>query len=511
MSRINTNVQSLIAQRNLSQQNQSLNKTLERLSTGYRINRGGDDPAGLIASEALRSEKASLQTAIGNAERAEQVVNVAEGGLQEVNSLLLELQSLIGQSGSEAGLSTEEKEANQQQIDDILSTIDRISQTTTFGGTKLLNGSFDFTVSGQNSDIVDLQVNGAKLGNDNIDVDAIVTQSAQQAGVFLSLGASGLGLAAADEKLTVEIAGANGLREFSFGQSSTLADMASQINSFTEVTGVSAAVDGTGIALNSVDTGSAEFVSIDVIDDGGQAGQVLGFSEDNALSADSGNVLLSDLASATNSIRDDGEDVGALVNGIQARGIGNKITVNSDTLSLEATLSADITQTLGNASLFTVTGGGASFNLGPSVDLNNQVRLGIPTVQTSKLGVRNIEDPDNAGSQIRVSLKDLGSGRALNVVDGDLLNGQKVVDDTIKQISTLRGRLGAFQKNVIGSTINALGVTFENIAAAESAIRDTDFAEATADLTRSQVLQQAAQSALSLANAQPQSVLSLLG
>ena len=510
MSRINTNVQSLIAQRNLSQQNQSLNKTLERLSTGFRINRGGDDPAGLIASEALRSEKASLQTAIGNAERAEQVVNVAEGGLQEVNSLLLELQSLIGQSGSEAGLSTEEKEANQQQIDDILATVDRISQTTTFQGTKLLNGSFDFTVSNQNSDIVDLQVNGAKLGNDNVDVDAIVTQSAQQAGVFLSLGASGLGLAAADEKLTVEIAGATGLREFSFGQSASLSDMADQINSFTEVTDVSASVDGTGIALNSTETGSGRFVSIDIVDDGGQAGAVYGFSDENALSADSGNQLAT-LAGATNPLRDTGEDVGALVNGIQARGIGNKLTVNSDTLSLEATLSANVTQSLGNASLFTITGGGASFNLGPSVDLTNQVRLGIPTVQTSKLGVRNIEDPDNAGSQIRVSLKDLGSGRALNVVDGDLLNGQKVVDDTIKQISTLRGRLGAFQKNVVGSTINALGVTFENISAAESAIRDTDFAEATADLTRSQVLQQAAQSALSLANAQPQSVLSLLG
>ena len=237
----------------------------------------------------------------------------------------------------------------------------------------------------------------------------------------------------------------------------------------------------------------------------------MAFSEENALSADASNVLLADLGTATNSIRDTGEDVGALVNGIQARGIGNKLTVNSDTLSLEATLSANVTQSLGNASLFTITGGGASFNLGPSVDLTNQVRLGIPTVQTSKLGVRNIEDPDDSANQIRVSLKDLGSGRALNVVDGDLLNGQKVVDDTIKQVSTLRGRLGSFQKNVVGSTINALGVTFENISAAESAIRDTDFAEATANLTRSQVLQQAAQSALSLANAQPQSVLSLLG
>ena len=508
MSRINTNVQSLIAQRNLAQQNQGLNKTLERLSTGFKINRGGDDPAGLIASEALRSEKVSLQAAIGNAERAEQVVNVAEGGLQEVNSLLLELQSLVGQSGSEAGLSTEEKEANQQQIDDILSTIDRISQTTTFGGTKLLNGSFDFNVSGQNSNIVDVQVNGAKIGNSNIDVDAIVTQSAQQAGLVLSFGATALDLDAASASFVVEVAGTDGLREFSFGSGTTIADMADQINSFTESTGVSAAVNGNQVYLHTVKTGSAEFVSVDVIDDAGQTGNIAAVSATAALAT---GAAQSTFAAATNPVRDTGQDVNALVNGIQARGIGNKITVNSDTLSLEADLSASITQSLGTNSLFTITGGGASFNLGPSVDLTNQVRLGIPTVQTSRLGVQNIEDPDNAGADIKVSLKDLGSGRDLNVVDGDLLNAQKVVDSAITQVSTLRGRLGAFQKNVIGSTINSLSVSFENISAAESAIRDTDFAEATANLTRNQVLQQAASSALSIANNSPQSVLQLLG
>ena len=89
MSRINTNVQSLIGQRVLGGNNKTLNTSLERLSTGLRINRGKDDPAGLIASENLRSEKASITAAIGNAERADQVVNIAEGGLQEINSLLI--------------------------------------------------------------------------------------------------------------------------------------------------------------------------------------------------------------------------------------------------------------------------------------------------------------------------------------------------------------------------------------------------------------------------------------
>ena len=93
----------------LYNQNMSLNKSLQRLSTGLRISRGADDPAGLIASENLRSEKAAINAAVTNAQRAEQVVNVAEGGLQEVSNLLIELQSLVSSSANEAGISSDEK------------------------------------------------------------------------------------------------------------------------------------------------------------------------------------------------------------------------------------------------------------------------------------------------------------------------------------------------------------------------------------------------------------------
>jgi len=100
MSRINTNVQSLIAQRVLGMNNQSLSKSLERLSTGLKINRGKDDPAGLIASEALRSEMKAINAAIDNSERADQVVNIAEGGLGEISNLLTELQGLVTTSAN---------------------------------------------------------------------------------------------------------------------------------------------------------------------------------------------------------------------------------------------------------------------------------------------------------------------------------------------------------------------------------------------------------------------------
>src|SRR5688572_33445948 len=120
MSRINTNVSSLIAQRVLRRNNDSLNQSLERLSTGLKINKGADNPAGLIASENLRLEKAGITTAIDNAERASNIIGTAEGGLAEVSSLLNELQSLVGQAANTGGLSSEEVAANQLQVDSIL-------------------------------------------------------------------------------------------------------------------------------------------------------------------------------------------------------------------------------------------------------------------------------------------------------------------------------------------------------------------------------------------------------
>src|SRR5689334_19775487 len=137
MSRINTNVTSLIAQRVLAKNNSHLNQSLERLSTGLKINSGADDPAGLIASENLKSEQSGITQAIDNANRANNIVGTAEGGLSEVSNLLVQLQSLVSATANSGGLSGEEKNANQLQVDSILNTINRISQATSFQGTKL--------------------------------------------------------------------------------------------------------------------------------------------------------------------------------------------------------------------------------------------------------------------------------------------------------------------------------------------------------------------------------------
>ncbi|MFG0292410.1 MAG: flagellin [Phycisphaerales bacterium JB050] len=503
MSRINTNVQSILAQRVLGQNNQGLAGSLERLSTGLRINRGKDDPAGLIASQNLRAEKSALGAAIKNAERADQVANIAEGGLNEVSGLLTELQGLLTTTANDAGLSTEEKAANQLQIDSILQTIDRVAASTSFQGKKLLNGNLNYTTTGIDAEVSNFKVNGAKLGfGETRDVDVLVTQSAQVGGLAMQFSGTALDLTNADSTFTIEVAGNEGSRELSFSSGTTLATIASTINSFTDVTGVIATASGNDIKLVSSEYGSDQFVSLKVIDDGGAAGAGV----DQLAAADTNALAGSPVAFNTlgNGTTDFGQDVRATINGIAATTKGTNVAINTDFLDVSIDLSDTGATTLGVVNAFTIEGGGGDFQLGGRVDIAGKVSLGISNVAVREIGL--VEDGGNS-----YSLADIGSGKALNVEDGDLSVAQDAVDRAIKDVNSLRGRLGAFQQNTVGATIRSLGVSFENTTAAESAIRDTDFAAETAALTRNQILSQSATQILTIANSQPQNALSLLG
>src|SRR5215213_11195637 len=211
MSRINTNVSSLIAQRVLRTNNKSLNTSLERLSTGLKINCGADMPAGLIASESLRAEKTGITQAIDNAERASNIIGTAEGGLAETSSLLNELQSLVGQAANTGGLSSEELQANQLQVDSILGSINRIAGATAFQGTKLLNGNYAYSASGVTTSAFNsLQVNAARLPDAKaVSVVVQVVSAATQGQVTYST-------ATANNIVTIEVAGAAGAEQLSF-------------------------------------------------------------------------------------------------------------------------------------------------------------------------------------------------------------------------------------------------------------------------------------------------------
>jgi flagellin len=522
MTRINTNVASLLGQRVLGQNNNALNSSLERLSTGLRINRGKDDPAGLIASENLRAEKTAVAKAISNAQRADQVVNIAEGGLDEISSLLNELQGLVTETANTSGLSTEEKEANQLQIDSILQTIDRVAAATSFQGTRLLNGNLEYATTNVHANVNSYQVNGAKLDfNGTRGVDVLVTGSAQLGGYYLSFGADNLNLGGAGasdgagNQFVIEIAGNEGSRELSFASGTTIQSVVAAINSFTDVTGVTSTISGTdGLRIDSAEYGSNEFVSLKVVDDGAiGTGSSIGIYE--FLAADTGTAdtgALTTFAAANNPLKDNGQDVSATINGIVATTSGTAVRINTDFLDVKVDLetagSGTHAQALGALAAFEISGGGADFQLAGKVDIAGKVSLGIQNVAVRALGQ---SDLTVSGSTDTFFLAHIGSGKDLNLVDGDTTAAQRVIEESIQEVSSLRGRLGAFQKNTVGATIRSLGVSLENTTAAESVVRDADFASETAGLTRSQILVSSATNILGIANNQPQNALQLLG
>ena len=525
MTRINTNVTSLVGQRVLGQNNNDLGVSLERLSTGLRINRGADDPAGLIASQNLRSEIAGLDQAIKNAERADQVVNIAEGGLNEVSALLNELQGLIVESANTGGLSTEERNANQLQIDSILQTIDRVASATSFQGLKLLNGNLDYATANVSAQVADFKVNGAKLDfGETLDVDVIISQSAQLGGLLLSFGGGNIDLGGtgasdgANEVFTIEVAGSQGARELSFSSGTTLAGVRDSINTFTDVTGVSARVSGSQLVLNSAKFGSEEFVSVKIVNDGnidvGSNEGIYGLNSANTNAVNAADQTLFNTNGARNGISDFGQDVGATINGVRATTSGKIARIDTDFLNVEINLEYDTAGSAPNAAIlgalsaFTITGGGADFQLSSKVNIAGKVGIGIGNVAVRELG--RIEK-DVSGARQVYFLSDLSTGQDLSVVTGDTAAAQQAVETAIREVSGLRGRLGAFQKNVIGATIRSTGVSLENTTAAESVVRDADFAEETAELTRSQILVQSTTQILGIANSQPQAALSLLG
>src|SRR5687768_11291603 len=147
MTRINTNISSLIAQKTLARSNGQLQTALDRLSTGLRINSGKDDPAGLIASENLRRDITASQRAISNTERATQLIATADSALGQISSLLNDIRGLVTEAANSGVLSDEQIAANQLQVDSSLEAIDRIAQVTTFQGKTLLDGGLDFISS----------------------------------------------------------------------------------------------------------------------------------------------------------------------------------------------------------------------------------------------------------------------------------------------------------------------------------------------------------------------------
>ncbi len=482
MSRINTNIAAIKATNRMGVNQADLRLRLERLATGLRINRGADDPAGLIVSETLRSEINGLRQAVQNSVRADNVITTAEGAMNEVSALLLDLQSLIVQTANEAGLSNEEVAANQLSVDSILDSIDRIARTTTFAGKRLLDGSQAYLLSGvAPNSLASVEVFAAHVPNNGSrQINVAVTQSAQTAQV--SLIGTNPGGTSQTAATTIVVRGNSGSQMLSFAAGTTLADVRTAINDSTAMTGVSAIVSAPAIGaaasallLNSANFGSDAFVSVEPM------------TGDFVASGNSGST-----------IRDVGVDVGVNINGRTASSNGLRADVRTRMLDTRIHLTSSFGQALGT-STFDITGGGALFQLGPEVKPAGQIFVGMENVDTTKLGNSTIG-----------FLYTLRSGHVNDFASKNFEEAQDILGAAIDQTSSYRGRLGSVQKDHIESNINAQNIAIENVTASESSIRDADMAVEVSALTRAQVLVESTQQVLQIANSLPRLVLSLL-
>jgi flagellin len=474
MSRINTNVAALVAQTHLQKSNAELEVSLERLSSGLRINRGADDPAGLITSEALRAEKAGINQAINNSQRASNVIATAEGALNEVAALLINIQELTVESANTGAISAEEVEANQLQVDSAIESITRISNTTSFAGLKLLDGSLGYVASGVNqAAIKDLSIYSVQFGSQSyVPVNVNVTTSGQKA--LLRYPNSMVTTSS-----TIEVRGPIGVMTMGLQANMSVSAIMQAINTTSDATGVTASFinplsHNQGIAFNSAGYGTSEFV------------QVMSLTGAFTVRNAGGAVVT----------RDEGRDIVANINGITST--GNGLSLNLQSLGIDMEMNITEAFNTAGSTRFAITGGGAKFQLGPAVNTNQQSNIGIRSVAASSLGDATDGYLSDIISNGAYSLSN-NPGRA-----------NRIVQEAIDQVSVLRGRLGAFEKNVLDTNVNSLQITLENITSSESQIRDADFAAETSAMTRAQILNQAGTSVLKTANQTTQSILALL-
>ncbi len=436
-----------------------------RMSTSSRINSAADDPAGLIAISLLGSELGAVQAASDNASRANAMMDVADGAMGQISTLVSDIRSLTTSLANDAGLSSDEKAAMQLQIDSAVASIDRLVNSTTFNGKQLLNGNLGITTTGvDTAKITDVDITGRSIAQ-NTTLNVQVVSAAQQGQVAWTGAALGAG-----NNVTLEITGNLGSMQLSFAGGTTAASMAATINANTDSTGVHASASGGKLYFVSQNYGEEEFVSVQTL-----SGT---FSLDGGITTDAG------------------KDANVTVNGQTATVDGMNVSFNVGGTSGTAVMSQSFMKTAGSSEAFTVTGGGATFALTPNV--SNLMNIGISNLGSAHLGNATLG-----------YLHDLTTGGAYAAID-HAGQAARIAEAAVTQVARARANVGAFQKYTVGSLQNSLAQTETSLSSAIGQIKDTDYAVEVANMTRLNTLFQAQLSALSIMGQHSSSLVSLL-
>jgi flagellin len=464
--------------------------TLRQLTTGRRINTGKDDPAGLIALSLLNIEKIGVQESLKSNQRTDTILTVADSGFEEISGLLLEIEGLVVNTASDANLSAGEIAANQSQIDDALTAIDRIVSTTNFNGKKLLDGTLSIQTSGvsgnSNIDNVRVYARGQSSSSTTLTIDRVASAQLATATFATMTGAA---TSVTSGTTQVVIQGSLGTSTLTLASSLTQAQVVTAINGAKAQTGVSAVQNSGSIGLNSTTYGTDAFVSTQVLS-GGYINSSYGTATgDGSTTNDVGTVS-----------KTAGTDATINVNGQRASADGLDVVYSANGLSLQFTLGSSFGSggTVSEQTNFTVLGsGGATFQLGAKSDTRQTI--GIDSLATYNLG----------GGNGTSRLTELKSGGAADL-NTDTASALSSVREAISDVAGIRGRIGGFQKFQVGSAIRSLEALNIGLTEAGRVIGDTDYAVATANLNMQTVLVQSGIQLLGIANQQAAQILSLL-
>jgi flagellin len=537
------------AYRNYNTNTSALSSNLEKLSSGYKINRAGDDAAGLAISEKMRAQISGLEQASSNVKDGISLVKTAEGAMQEVQDMLNRMVTLATQSANGTYDETVDRDNLQKEVDQLTAEINRIADSANFNGIKLLDGSLDA---------------GATTGGSTVDLSGVLkdvserTASVAAGTASFSVSLNGYSIAGASANDTFKLkVGDQTIESSSIGAAGT----ASASDIAAKFSGKSVTLDGIKYAITTSGdkltfTATAAPASEGKITHNfavkltyaGTSGTESGSVNTNAqvitngIVAETGKEAKATLTLGVN-LLDDGNTIqigeqkikidysSTSVSGTTV-GVKDLLTDGKLTTDALAAVGERITQAAGTNTMFTVGFDGASKltfqsldTYNPTNDEEGKVDLRDPANVKAQFSVTKatgtgsslqlqIGDTSDSYNQLSVSIQDIHAS-SLGIADISIAtqSGAQAAIDKIKNaintVSSVRGTLGATQ-NRLEHTSNNLSVMTENIQDAESTIRDTDIAEEMMSYTKNNILVQSAQAMLAQANSVPQGVLQLL-
>jgi flagellin len=484
-STINTNINSLTAQRNLGMSASSLSTSIQRLSSGLRINSAKDDAAGLAISERFTSQVRGLNQAVRNANDGISLAQTAEGALKASGDILQRVRELAVQSAN-ATNSASDRQALQAEVGQLVSELDRIAQTTEFNGTKLLNGSFgtqQFQVGANANQTINAATANLRTNVYGNNQNTAANGAGAASGAFVW----GANAVTADD---ITINGSLGSKTVTTVLNATAKATADQINNVRGDTGVSAT------ARTELEVTLAAGAYTLTLQSDNTTGVAISFNTSTGL--DAAVSAFNDQTSKTG-VTAKLNAAGSAV--VLTNAAGNDVYLsNLTTTNTNAgTASVQKLDAAGNAS------GGAVVIAAVGVASNQAIVSGFITLDSEKsFAVTSASTALTTGGSALKKVSDLDITSFSKATDA-----LKTVDSAIAYISGSRASLGALQSR-FETAINNLQVTSENLSASRSRILDADFAQETANLSRAQILQQAGTAMVAQANQLPQGVLALL-